>query len=991
MIKYLFNFLFLLLLILCEHNLYSQYFSSGEDAASIKWRQINTQQYRIVYPKDYENEARRLAIILNEVYDYGGISLNHTPKKFNVLVHNQSAKSNGFVFWAPKRMELFPTPDQNSYGSDFLEQLGIHEFRHVVQVDKLNTGFTKLLYFSFGQQATGAITGLYFPLWYLEGDATLTETTLSNSGRGRLPEFEQGIKAQILERGIYSYDKACFGSYNDYIPNQYEMGYHMVAGSRKYFGQNIWLKATENTAKNSWYPFIFSRSLKKYSGFNKVALYDTVFSKLKRDWLNETPSNTNEYINITPSNSNFKSYLYPQIIEDGSIIAEVQSPDEATHFVKIDTDGRETKLLVPGTRNPDPICAQGDMLVWTEQTPHVRWANKSYSVIKVANLATGNIIQITHRYKYFSPTISPDGKRIAAVFLDNINHSSLHIIDINSGEIINRFGSDSCLIMTPSWSDKENLIVTVLLNENGKKISMLNINNGQWHDITNASNTEIKYPVMRSNTVYFSGAWTGIDNIYKINPNNKNSIEQLSTEKFGASYPKIFNDDLYYCSYHSNGYQVVKTELKNLIPIEYKDSRDYSIHLFEESEKKELGKPVFDYSGADTITTKKYSKWNLINVHSWAPIAMDINDQTIHQGAMIASQNLLNTMIIEAGYNADRNFSTEKYYTKISYKGWFPVLSLDLKMGDSKTSAHGFYTSTVDKDTFALDFSEKQLHVKIQPEISLPLNLTKGKYYNNVTPSIRYYWYHVSGYDYIKTYGQITDSTFYPSSEKNVHVPSINYQTMEYDLFAYHLLRSAQNDITSSWGQVVQLNFRHNPWGDYNNGTQTALMTKIYTPGFAKHHTFRFENDFQFKTDGSNKSTINVNGTSYQDTYHFNSIITMPRGYDMDHIDQKIYSFKGDYIFPLVNPDLSLGGIYYLKRVKTNLFCDYSWTERKLKNISTSNYEFFRNYYYSLGTEMRFEGHVLRFIFPFDLGIRYAYLPLENKHYTQFLFSININ
>src|SRR5680860_1761902 len=115
-----------------------QYFQTGQDPASIKWRQINTPNFQLIYPDYYELQAQKLGYILEKVYKYGSYSLNHSPEKISVILHTQTVKSNGLVAWAPKRAEFYTTPHQDIYPQDWLEQLALHEFRHVVQVDKLN-------------------------------------------------------------------------------------------------------------------------------------------------------------------------------------------------------------------------------------------------------------------------------------------------------------------------------------------------------------------------------------------------------------------------------------------------------------------------------------------------------------------------------------------------------------------------------------------------------------------------------------------------------------------------------------------------------------------------------------------------------------------------------------------------------------------------------------------------------------------------------------
>ena len=165
---------------------YSQFFTTGQDPFLTVWEQIKTENFQIIYPKEFYKEANRLANLLDYSYTYISESLDKKPRKVSVILHNSSVLSNGYVSWAPKRMEFVTTHPPDSYAEDWLEQLVLHEFRQIVQVDKLNQGLTRFLSFIFGQQATGAMVG-YLPLWFMEGDAVVTETALSSTGRGRLP------------------------------------------------------------------------------------------------------------------------------------------------------------------------------------------------------------------------------------------------------------------------------------------------------------------------------------------------------------------------------------------------------------------------------------------------------------------------------------------------------------------------------------------------------------------------------------------------------------------------------------------------------------------------------------------------------------------------------------------------------------------------------------------------------------------------------------
>ena len=166
------------------------------------------------------------------------------------------------VAWAPKRVELYATPPQNDGTQTWLDHLATHEYRHVVQMDDLERGFTQILNTIFGQQATALVVGLYLPLWFMEGDAVCTETVLGESGRGREPEFEQELRAQLLEKGAYSYDKAVLGSYKDYVPNRYNLGYYLVGKSRQHYGDEFWRNTIVRIGESPMKVNCFSAGLK---------------------------------------------------------------------------------------------------------------------------------------------------------------------------------------------------------------------------------------------------------------------------------------------------------------------------------------------------------------------------------------------------------------------------------------------------------------------------------------------------------------------------------------------------------------------------------------------------------------------------------------------------------------------------------------------------------------------------------------------------------
>ncbi len=164
-------------------NAFSQFYQTGVDPFKIQWRQIETNNIHLVYDSVFENEAQRLAAILDYGSTLTGNTLHQKPKKISVIVRNYNAYSNGEVVWAPKRMEIYPVSPQDIYAQDWFEQLAVHENRHVAQMNRLNVGLTSVGNIFFGQAATGAST-LFLHQWFVEGDAVTTETALQKQAAG---------------------------------------------------------------------------------------------------------------------------------------------------------------------------------------------------------------------------------------------------------------------------------------------------------------------------------------------------------------------------------------------------------------------------------------------------------------------------------------------------------------------------------------------------------------------------------------------------------------------------------------------------------------------------------------------------------------------------------------------------------------------------------------------------------------------------------------
>src|SRR5690606_17171593 len=158
---------------------------------SVRWFQLTTPHFHVLYPEGFDPQAQRMANTLEHIYKPAASTLGSQPKHFSIILQNRSSFSNAFVTITPRRAEFYtmPTQNYNFAGTvDWLDLTAIHEYRHIVQFEHANQGFNRIMYYLLGNHTLSTLANAAVPDWFWEGDAVTTETALTTSGRGRIPE-----------------------------------------------------------------------------------------------------------------------------------------------------------------------------------------------------------------------------------------------------------------------------------------------------------------------------------------------------------------------------------------------------------------------------------------------------------------------------------------------------------------------------------------------------------------------------------------------------------------------------------------------------------------------------------------------------------------------------------------------------------------------------------------------------------------------------------
>lgn len=932
-----------ILLVSNDQRGHTQFYSGGEDPAYIRWNQLNTDHFKVIYPSEFRSEAQRITSLLEFYYEPNSSYLSHRPRKIPVVLHNHSVYSNGFVALAPKRMELVTTPASDSHSQDHFEQLVLHEFRHVIQVDKLDQGVTRVMKVIMGEQAQGVVAGM-MPFWYLEGDAVDAETTLSKSGRGRQPSFEKGIKAILLEKdNLYSYEKSYYGSFKDYVPNHYAHGYQMIAHARNKYGNEIWTRMVDYTARHPYtiYPFYFG--LKKYTGLSKSGLYKETFLTLKDHWTEQSAlrSLTDYRILNERETKHFTSYQFPAYLNDSIVFAEKSGIDQIDQFVLIDKAGNEKIIHTPGYMDPSKISVSGDYIVWTELKSNERWDHESYTQIKSYNFKSGKVKLISRRSRYFAPDLSPDAQKIVVTEVSLLNEYAIVVLIPENGEIIARIPSPGNeFLQYPVWSADGQKVYVTSLGKEGKCIKSYDFTTQTWNIIFNPVFDDIADLSAGEKYLLFRGTFSGIDDIYALNLSNGECF-RITTSKFGAYYPQLSAkaDRILYSNYTSQGFDLVETQFDKTTWVPLDSGVNHMEQLYRPSENEVAIIKTDNYEPVTNYPEKRYSKIShLFNLHSWAPFYFDYEDPDIenpriYPGVTLLSQNLLNTAYTTLGYEYREH--DHFIHASFVYRGFYPIFRFSYNFGGFPLIAD----PPEEDDKLEQVLTNMSWNFKI----FLPLSLTSGKYIRGLQPSAEI-WFDRAYLWYDNPPGYRTGRNF-----------------LYYRFYFYNYLKTSRKDIMPRWGQVADINFVHAPFIPDQWGSEISLNGILYLPGFLRHQTLRLSTGFLKQNTGK---------------YVFDNIISMPRGYDPRE-SEKFLKLTADYIFPIIYPDLNIWHFLYIKRLKAVIFYDHA-LDYNVQIPSGETYIRKDLKFRSCGLELTSDFHLAHFLFPFDMGVRLSY-PIDDK------------
>lgn len=879
---YVRSLLFFLLLI-CFTGINAQQF--GGNPPSLKWKQLNSDTARIIYPAGLDSEAQRVASVVHFLAAKNN-SLGSRLQKINIVLQNQTTSANGYVALGPYRSEFYMTPPVNNFelGSiNWPEQLAVHEYRHVQQFNNFKTGISKAMYYLFGEEGMALAINASVPDWFYEGDAVYNETVHTEQGRGRIPFFINQYRSLWAADKKYSWMKLRNGSLKDYVPTHYPLGYLLVNYGNEKYGADFWKKVTNDAAayKGLFYPF--QQAIKKYAGVSYKEFRKNAFDSYKLNSDMQQKSATQGTINqgteageqnITIATKSYvTNYYFPYQLGGDSLLYLKSSYRRRPVFVIKDETG-EHSLRVKDISPDEQFSYRNGKIVYAAYEPDARWAWRDYGVIRMLDIKTGMQQTLTHKTKYFSPDISEDGQTIVAVNYESTGQNELHVLDAMSGEVKLKIKSSEITLFTdPKFVDNSSLVTAVRLLDGRMALAIVSAGTGSIERLTTPTFKVLGFLNVDKGNVYFTASFSGNDDLFVLDLATK-QVHQLTHDELGNYFVNVKDDKMVYSSFTADGYQLKQKVLpsKTGNEINMKDVQD-APGRFPVARSGEYSRLLLNDLPQRNFPSSTYRKGTrLFNFHSWRPYYED----PVFTFSLYG-ENVLNTFQTEIYYLYNRNEKTNATGFTATLGSLFPYITVGSELTFNRS------------DSVSNKLKEwNQLDTRIG--LSIPLNFSGGRFFRFLNFGSSF----------------VLRNEFNTGINKNV-LPENNFSYLSHFISYSQRVQMARQHIVPRFGYSFSLQHRH---AITEKSTYQFISSgNLYLPGFFSTHGIVLNGSFQ------QRDTLNPQS--------FSNRFSFSRGYNEFYFS-RMWRLGANYHFPLWIPDWGFGNMLYLQRIRANAFYDFT-------------------------------------------------------------------
>ncbi|MDH3272643.1 MAG: hypothetical protein OEN56_15000 [Gemmatimonadota bacterium] len=538
-----------------------------------RWRTLETEHFRVTFPEHLEELGRKSADRAERAWDELAAHFIAPPDgPIDVLVTDHADVSNGFAQVTPSnRITVFARPPVDAislgFSDEWLELVITHELVHIVHLDHVVNPIGRL-----GRAVLGRVPSewplfpeLGTPRWVTEGLATWYESRLTEAGRVKGSYHDMQIRTAALEGRFEDIGQASGESPLWPGGNRpYAYGSLFFEHLLDKFGEER-LAVFVDAIGGQWIPYRLDSAGRRAFGVSLTEEWGLWRASVEAD-LSDLDRELERFGPLTDPQAlttDARWALYPQVSPDGRWLAYTRSDgrsDMQIRVIDLETGttssvGRtnqlatfswidDDRLLVGQLELDGPYRFYDDLYVFerdggqTRLTRGARIGQPSVSsdgrsaiavrqgdgtneLVRVAlpSAQMTTLVPAEADVHWAFPSLSPDGRWIAATrFEPNARHDVV-VLDARSGDVVARVTDDRALDMAPRWSP-----------------------DGRW--------------------LVWASDRSGILNVYGAAVDAATGVVAapllLTNVRTGAAYPSVdpTGSWLYYSGYHVDGWEV---------------------------------------------------------------------------------------------------------------------------------------------------------------------------------------------------------------------------------------------------------------------------------------------------------------------------------------------------------------------------------------------------------------------------------------------------
>lgn len=942
----------LLLALILPASASAQFYVTGDDPGRLRWNFIDTESYRVIYPQGADSlavtYARKLEKFKIPVSRSSGYVTGQGDGRIMPVVLHAYNDANGSVAWAPKRMDMFAVP--SAYDPEpfpWSTMLSVHESRHVTQMQFGLTEKQKPGKWFLGE-GWNIVTFLLYPgTAQTEGDAVVTETALTSSGRGRMADFLNYFWVAFDQGDRRGWFKWRYVSQKRYSPTYYALGYMTIGGFRYVYDYPLMMSEALHTsaAHPAKVGCLYDVS-KKVSGKKWEDMWQEVSGRMFDIWKTDAARRAPyiPYERVLPEASRYTDYS-GNLVVGNDIYAVKQGHVDAPALVRIDSAGVEHRVRsfaydASGLR----YDADAGRIWWSENIPDERWSLKSGSAVRYLD-SDGRTRTVRKDQLLYNP-VSAAGKT-AVVRYHTDGHSSLEILDGENGKTIMSIAApDSLQLVETAWMGDD--VYMTAVSENGYGIYEADLEAGTLCKVLGPQPVMIKDFGVYGEELIFACDRTGVHELYHFDPSD-GKLRQKTSTRYGA-YDFQYSEDgeyLYFSSQTMMGKHLFRTPADSLFDRSVRFDSLYRYHIAEKvtRQEKELAREQ-GYEDAVTLDEeeitvsepKRYRKVpHMFNLHTWFPAYVSVDNimnnlsfdplwQTISLGVSGVMQNHLATATGEVGYSAHKDsYDPSKWrhsgHFKFTYSGLYPIFQFSIDFNDRSARQFSTYAEASSGSVFMVDSRELGVpYFNGNVSMYVPFNLTSGGWNKGVVPKLSY----TITNDIFNTgvilteLPELSGPMSFAGYKKGKYRP---LQQASASVRGYTMMSIANSQVYPRWGIGAEIGAVSRLDAYKVFSPMGYAYTYGYVPGFTRTQGFKFTAMWQRKLRNDSPFSQQVVGV-------------LPRGLSSsaelgNHLslyNRNLVKVTADYAVPIYIGDITLGGNWLaIKRLVTYPHFDYTF------------------------------------------------------------------